>query len=90
MKNKSETPKEGVIDAEGEVVETLPNAMFRVALSNGHIVLCTISGKLRMNFIKILTGDKVKLQISSYDLNRGRIIWRDKGPSSRTDVNKPN
>ena len=78
--------KEGVIETEGEVVEALPNAMFRVMLSNNHIVLCGLSGKLRMNYIKVLTGDKVRLQLSPYDLTRGRIVWRDK--ISKVD-NKP-
>ena len=59
-------------------IEKLPNAMFKVELENGHIVLAHISGKLRMNFIKILPGDKVTLEMSPYDLSKGRIIWRDK------------
>ena len=63
---------------EGTVVEKLPNAMFRVELENGHIVLAHISGKLRMNYIKILPGDKVTIEMSPYDLSKGRIIWRDK------------
>ena len=67
-----------VIEIEGVVVEKLPNAMFKVELENGHIVLAHISGKLRMNFIKILPGDKVTLEMSPYDLSKGRIIWRDK------------
>ncbi len=66
------------IEIEGKVVEKLPNAMFRVELENGHVVLATISGKLRMNFIRILPGDTVKLELSPYDLNKGRIVWRDK------------
>ena len=70
--------KEGVIEVEGRVVETLPNTTFKVELENGHQILATISGKLRMNYIKILTGDKVKVQMSPYDLNRGRITWRAK------------
>lgn len=70
--------KADVIEIEGVVVEKLPNAMFKVELENGHIVLAHISGKLRMNFIKILPGDKVTLEMSPYDLSRGRIIWRDK------------
>ena len=70
--------KADVIEIEGVVVEKLPNAMFRVELENGHIVLAHISGKLRMNFIKILQGDKVTLEMSPYDLSKGRIIWRDK------------
>ena len=70
--------KEDVIEVEGTVVETLPNTTFKVELTNGHQVLAHISGKLRMNYIKILPGDKVKLELSQYDLNRGRITWRDK------------
>ena len=67
-----------VIEVEGIVVEKLPNAMFRVELENKHVVLAHISGKLRMNFIKILPGDKVKIELSPYDLTKGRITWRDK------------
>ena len=70
--------KADVIEIEGVVVEKLPNAMFKVELENGHIVLAHISGKLRMNFIKILPGDKVTLEVSPYDLSKGRIVWRDK------------
>ena len=70
--------KADVIEIEGVVVEKLPNAMFKVELENGHIVLAHISGKLRMNFIKILPGDKVTLDMSPYDLSKGRIVWRDK------------
>ena len=70
--------KADVIEVEGKVVEKLPNAMFRVTLENGHEVLAHISGKLRMNFIKILPGDKVTIEISPYDLTKGRITWRDK------------
>lgn len=70
--------KADVLELEGVVVEKLPNAMFKVELENGHIVLAHISGKLRMNFIKILPGDKVTLELSPYDLSKGRIIWRDK------------
>ena len=70
--------KTDVIEIEGVVVEKLPNAMFKVELENGHIVLAHISGKLRMNFIKILPGDKVTLEMSPYDLSIGRIVWRDK------------
>ena len=70
--------KTDVIEIEGVVVEKLPNAMFKVELENGHIVLAHISGKLRMNFIKILPGDKVTVQMSPYDLTRGRITWRRK------------
>ena len=70
--------KTDVIEIEGVVVEKRPNAMFKVELENGHIVLAHISGKLRMNFIKILPGDKVTLEMSPYDLSKGRIVWRDK------------
>ena len=70
--------KTDVIEIEGVVVVKLPNAMFKVELENGHIVLAHISGKLRMNFIKILPGDKVTLEMSPYDLSKGRIVWRDK------------
>ena len=70
--------KTDVIEIEGVVVEKLPNAMFKVELENGHIVLAHISGKLRMNFIKILPGYKVTLEMSPYDLSKGRIGWRDK------------
>lgn len=70
--------KEDVIEVEGKVVEALPNAMFLVELENGHKVLAHISGKLRMNFIRILPGDKVNIELSPYDLTRGRIVWRAK------------
>ena len=70
--------KADVIEIEGTVVEKLPNAMFQVELETGHQVLAHISGKLRLNFIKILPGDKVTLELSPYDLSKGRIIWRDK------------
>ena len=70
--------KADVIEIEGTVVEKLPNAMFQVELKNGHQVLAHISGKLRMNYIRILPGDKVTLEMSPYDLSKGRIIWRDK------------
>jgi translation initiation factor IF-1 len=70
--------KEELIETEGKVVEALPNAMFRVELENGHIVLAHVSGKMRMNFIRILPGDKVKLELSPYDLSRGRITYRVK------------
>ena len=70
--------KQDVIEVEGTVVEALPNTNFKVELENGHQVLAHISGKLRMNYIKILPGDKVKLELSPYDLNRGRITWRAK------------
>ena len=70
--------KADVIEIEGTVVEKLPNAMFKVELENGHQVLAHISGKLRTNFIKILPGDKVTLELSPYDLSKGRITWRAK------------
>lgn len=70
--------KEDVIEVEGTVTEPLPNAMFKVKLDNGHEVLAHISGKMRMHFIRILPGDKVKLEISPYDLTRGRIVYRSK------------
>ena len=70
--------KADVIEIEGTVVEKLPNAMFQVELENGHQVLAHISGKLRMNFIRILPGDKVTVQMSPYDVTRGRITWRSK------------
>ena len=70
--------KEDVIEIEGIVVEKLPNAMFKVELENGHQVLAHISGKLRKNFIRILPGDKVTMEMSPYDLTKGRIAWRDK------------
>ena len=70
--------KSDVIEVEGKVVEKLPNAMFQVELENGHKVLAHLSGKLRVNYIRILVGDKVTLELSPYDLSKGRIIWRDK------------
>ncbi len=70
--------KEDIIELEGTVVEALPNAMFQVELENGHKVLAHISGKLRMNYIRILPGDKVTLEMSPYDLTKGRITWRAK------------
>lgn len=70
--------KEDVIELEGKVLEPLPNAMFTVELENGHKILAHISGKMRMNYIKILTGDKVVVQMSPYDLTRGRIVFRKK------------
>lgn len=70
--------KEDIIEFDGTVLEALPNAMFSVELSNGHKILAHISGKLRMNYIKILPGDKVTVEISTYDLTKGRIIWRSK------------
>jgi len=71
-------PKEEAIEVEGTVMEPLPNAMFRVQLDNGHAVLAHISGKMRMHYIKILPGDKVRVELSPYDLTRGRITFREK------------
>ncbi|MDD3718216.1 MAG: translation initiation factor IF-1 [Actinomycetota bacterium] len=70
--------KEGAVEVEGTVLEPLPNAMFRVELENGHKLLAHISGKMRMHYIRILPGDKVVVEISPYDLNRGRIVYRYK------------
>ena len=70
--------KADVIEVEGTVLEKLPNAMFKVELEYTHVILAHISGKLRMNFIRILPGDKVTIEMSPYDLSKGRIIWRDK------------
>ena len=70
--------KEDLIEMQGEVVETLPNATFRVKLENGHMVLGHISGKMRMHYIRILPGDKVTVQLTPYDLNKGRIVFRAK------------
>ena len=80
MKTREENrlSKEDVIEIEGTVVESLPNAQFRVELPNGHQLLAHISGKLRMNFIRILPGDKVTLEMSPYELTKGRITWRSK------------
>lgn len=70
--------KKEVIEVEGTISEALPNTMFKVELENGHEILAHISGKLRMNFIRILPGDKVTIELSPYDLTRGRITWRKK------------
>lgn len=70
--------KEKAIEIEGKVVEALPNAMFKVELENGHIILAHISGKMRMHYIRILPGDKVKMEMSPYDLSKGRIVYRYK------------
>lgn len=70
--------KEDVIEVEGTVIEALPGTVFKVELTNGHIIQAHISGKLRMNYIRILVGDKVMVEMSPYDLTRGRIIWRTK------------
>ncbi|MCK4312916.1 MAG: translation initiation factor IF-1 [Candidatus Cloacimonetes bacterium] len=71
-------PKEGVIEVEGTVIEALPNTTFRVVLENGHEILAHSSGKMRLHYIRILPGDKVKVELSPYDLNRGRIVYRYK------------
>ena len=71
-------PKEESIEVEGKVIEPLPNAMFRVQLDNGHKILAHISGKMRMHYIRILAGDRVKVELSPYDLTRGRITFRVK------------
>ena len=78
MGNEKSMAKEEAIEVEGRVIEPLPNAMFRVELDNGHKVLAHISGKMRMHFIKILPGDKVTVELSPYDLTRGRITYRTK------------
>jgi len=70
--------KEGALELEGAVVEALPNAMFRVQLDNGHVVLATISGKMRQHYIRILPQDRVVVELSPYDLTRGRIVYRHK------------
>ena len=75
-KIKEQTAKEENIEVEGKIVEALPNAMFRIQLDNGHAVLAHISGKIRMSFIRISIGDRVKVELSPYDLKRGRITWR--------------
>lgn len=79
--------KEDLIEVEGKVVEILPNSMFNVELENGKVILAHISGKLRMNYIRVLQGDIVKVEISPYDLTRGRITWRGKEKSKST-INK--
>jgi len=70
--------RDDVIEVEGKVIEKLPNAEFQVKLENGHVIKAHISGKLRMNFIRIIPGDKVLIEMSPYDLTKGRIVWRDK------------
>ena len=71
-------PKQSAIEQEGVIVETLPNAMFKVELENGHVIIAHISGKMRMNYIKILPGDRIKVEMSPYDLSKGRISFRYK------------
>ncbi len=75
--------KEEAIEVEGTIIEPLPNAMFRVELDNGHKVLAHISGKMRMHYIKILAGDRVKVELSPYDLTRGRVVFRAQGNKSK-------
>lgn len=77
-RNDHSLSKEDVIEVEGVIQEALPNAMFKVKLSNGHDILAHVSGKLRMNYIRILPGDKVTIEMSPYDLSKGRITWRAK------------
>ena len=71
-------PKQSAIEQEGVIIETLPNSMFKVELENGHVIIAHISGKMRMNYIKILPGDKVRVEMSPYDLSKGRISFRYK------------
>jgi translation initiation factor IF-1 len=78
FKGMNESTNKDIIEIEGEVTELLPNTKFRVKLPNGHIIIAHISGKMRMHFIKILPGDKVMVEISRYDLTKGRIIYRSK------------
>lgn len=78
IRDNTNMPKEEAIEVEGVVKDTLPNAMFRVELDNGHVVLAHISGKMRMHFIRILPGDRVKMELSPYDLTKGRITFRVK------------
>ena len=70
--------KDDILEVDGKVIETLPNATFRVQLDNGHVVLCRIAGKMRMNYIKILSGDKVRIELTPYSLDKGSIIYRGK------------
>lgn len=79
--------KEEKIEVDGKVLESLPNAMFRVEIEGGHVILAHISGKMRMNYIRILTGDKVRVELSPYDLTRGRIIYRGE-MKKESDPNK--
>jgi len=86
MPKREKVEKEELIEIEGTVIEPLPNAMFRVELENGHRVLAHVSGKLKLNFIRILTGDRVRLELSPYDLSRGRITYRLKMRSDESRV----
>lgn len=84
-------PKEDHIEMEGEVLETLPNTMFRVKLENGHVIIAHISGRMRKNYIRILTGDQVTVELTPYDLSKGRIIYRNiekKKPAEGTEDKK--
>ncbi len=81
-------PKEDQIEMQGVVVDTLPNTVFRVKLENGHIVTAHISGKMRKNYIRILTGDQVTVELTPYDLTRGRIIYRDSGKARPPEAEK--
>ena len=76
-KTEGRSPKKEVIRQRGEVIESLPSSMFRVRLQNGHVVLCHISGKIRKHYIRILTGDRVVVEFSPYDLTKGRIVYRE-------------
>ncbi len=76
-KTEGHSPKKEVIRQRGEVIESLPSSMFRVQLQNGHVVLCHISGKIRKHYIRILTGDRVVVEFSPYDLTKGRIVYRE-------------
>ena len=78
-------PKEESIEMQGVVLESLPNTTFRVKLENGHVITAHISGRMRKNYIRILTGDPVTVEVTPYDLSRGRIIYRDAGGKKRTD-----
>ena len=85
-------PKEDQIEMEGEVIDTLPNTTFRVKLENGHVVTAHISGKMRKNYIRILTGDSVRVELTPYDLSKGRITYRERnagGSKPTTNKNNP-
>ena len=80
--------KDDVIEMEGTILETLPNTMFRVKLENGHVVTAHISGRMRKNYIRILTGDKVKVEMTPYDLSKGRIVFRERTPGAGPGVKR--
>lgn len=82
-------PKEDHLEMEGTVIDTLPNTMFRVELENGHVVTAHISGKMRKNYIRILTGDAVTVELTPYDLTKGRITFRHKDKKKKTDNSEP-